>query len=89
MVRGVCIHSSMFLVGPDGLNPRVTYMNVLTSEDDPTQKPTSANLMLLLDSLVASRAIVIEDGAPAAKKPDGERRLLLNIEVEGVRVLVE
>ncbi|KIM40772.1 hypothetical protein M413DRAFT_167654 [Hebeloma cylindrosporum] len=58
----------------------LTYMNVLTSEDDPTRKPTAAELTMVLDSLVSSRAVVVEDGAAIARKAEGERRLLLNIE---------
>jgi len=55
-------------------------MNVLTSENDPTRKPTPAELIMILDSLVSSRAVVVEDGAAVARKAEGERRLLLNIE---------
>jgi len=55
-------------------------MNVLTSDDNPTRKPTPAELIFVLDSLVASRAIVVEDGAAITRKPDGDRRMLLNIE---------
>lgn len=55
-------------------------MNVLTSENDPTRKPTPAELTMVLDSLVSSRAVVVEDGAAIARKAEGERRLLLNIE---------
>ena len=35
---------------------------------------------MILDSLVSSRAVVVEDGAAVARKAEGERRLLLNIE---------
>jgi origin recognition complex subunit 1 len=35
---------------------------------------------MVLDSLVASRAVVLEDGPGVARKAVGERRLLLNIE---------
>ncbi|KAF8972307.1 hypothetical protein BDZ97DRAFT_1784119 [Flammula alnicola] len=58
----------------------LTYVDVLTSEDDPTRKPTPAELVMVLDSLVSSRAVVVEDGAAVARKAEGERRLLLNIE---------
>ena len=44
--------------------------------------------MMILDSLVASRAVVVEDGAAVARKEQGERRMLLNIEQSEVeRVL--
>lgn len=63
----------------------VIYMNVLTSEDDPPRKPTASELTMVLDSLVASRAVVVED---AWRKAEGERRLLLNLEqIEVERVL--
>jgi origin recognition complex subunit 1 len=39
----------------------------------------------VLDSLVSSRAVVVEEGVLVARKPDGERRLLLNIELSEVR----
>jgi hypothetical protein len=48
------------------------------------RKPTSAKLLLVLDSLVSSRAVVVEEGVLVARKSDGERRLLLNIELKGV-----
>lgn len=63
-------------------------MNVLTSEDDPTRKPTHAELTMVLDSLVASRAVVVEDGVAISRKAPGDRRLFLNIEQSEVeRVL--
>ncbi|KDR68521.1 hypothetical protein GALMADRAFT_256748 [Galerina marginata CBS 339.88] len=66
----------------------LTYMNVLTSEDDPTRKPTNSELAMVLDSLVSSRAVVVEDGPAVARKAEGERRMLLNIEQSEVeRVL--
>ena len=39
-----------------------------------------------MDSLVSSRAIMMEEGAALVpRKPDGERRLFLNIELSEVR----
>jgi origin recognition complex subunit 1 len=65
-------------------------MNVLTSSDDPSRKPTPNELSLVLDSLVASRAMLIEDGVAVSRKPEGERRVLLNLESSEVeRVLGE
>lgn len=58
----------------------LTYINVLVSEEEPTRKPTPAELRMVLNSLVASRAVVLEDGSVVARKPEGERRMLLNIE---------
>lgn len=62
------------------MHQHLTYINILTSEEDPTRKPTPAELRMVLDSLVASRAVVLEDGLAVARKPEGERRMLLNIE---------
>ncbi|TFK74218.1 P-loop containing nucleoside triphosphate hydrolase protein [Pluteus cervinus] len=68
----------------------LTYMNSLPGPDDPLRKPTLYELSLILDSLVASRAILVEDGATALRKPEAERRVILNLEqVEVERVLGE
>ena len=65
-------------------------MNVLTSDDDPKRKPTPTELQLVLESLAASRAILVEDGMAVARKPEGERKVLLNLEQNEVeRVLSE
>ncbi|KAG5635717.1 hypothetical protein H0H81_010321 [Sphagnurus paluster] len=66
------------------------YMNVLPSSTDPTRKPTPSELALVLDSLVASRAMLVEDGIAVSRKPEGERKVLLNLELSEVeRVLSE
>lgn len=45
---------------------------------------------MVLDSLVASRAVLLEDGAPMARKPFEQRRCMLNLEQGEVeRVLGE
>ncbi|KAG6812758.1 hypothetical protein H0H92_000673 [Tricholoma furcatifolium] len=68
----------------------IVYMNILTSSTDPTRKPSPAELSQILDSLVASRAMVIEDGAAALRKPDADRMVILNLEQSEVeRVLGE
>ena len=68
----------------------VIYTSILTGDDDPTRKPTFAELNEVLDSLIASRAMLIEDGAAAQRKPAGERKLVLNLEqIEVERVLSE
>jgi len=65
-------------------------MNVLTSPDDPSRKPTPNELLAVLDSLAASRALLVEEGTAVARKPAGERRVLLNMEQGEVeRVLSE
>lgn len=44
----------------------------------------------MLDSLLASRAMLIEDGTVAQRKPEGDRRVVLNLEqIEVERVLSE
>lgn len=54
------------------------------------RKPTFGELNYVLDSLLASRAMLIEDGAVAQRKPEGERRVMLNLEqIEVERVLSE
>ena len=57
----------------------MVYTNVLT-DGESTRKLTPAELKMVLNSLVASRAVVLEDGAVVSRKPEAERRLLLNIE---------
>lgn len=45
---------------------------------------------MVLDSLVASRAILVEEGALVSRKPEDERRMVLNVEhTEVERVLAE
>ncbi|OCB88170.1 P-loop containing nucleoside triphosphate hydrolase protein [Sanghuangporus baumii] len=64
----------------------------LAGDGDSTRKPSPAELRCILDSLLASHAVLIEDasGAAAARRPEGERRLILNIEqIEVQRVLSE
>lgn len=62
----------------------------MTGDDDPSRKPTFGELNCVLDSLLASRAMLIEDGVVAQRKPEGERRVVLNLEqIEVERVLSE
>jgi origin recognition complex subunit 1 len=63
-------------------------MNLLTGEDDPQRRPTNIELALVLESLAASRAILVEEGILASRKPQGDRRVILNVEAGEVeRVL--
>ena len=50
------------------------YVNLLTGDGDSTRKPTQVELKLILDSLVASRALQIEDGVVALRKGESERK---------------
>ncbi|KAG1870761.1 P-loop containing nucleoside triphosphate hydrolase protein [Suillus subalutaceus] len=71
-------------------NQHIVYVEALTSEGDPSRKPTPEELGLVLDSLVASRAMIVEDGVNAVRKPPRERRVILNLEqTEVERVLSE
>lgn len=56
------------------------YMNVLTGADDPKRKPTLGELDMVLESLAASRAMLIEDGVAASRKAEGDRKVILNLE---------
>ncbi|KAJ7770849.1 P-loop containing nucleoside triphosphate hydrolase protein [Mycena maculata] len=71
------------------IHQHTTYVKVL---EDPTvpelRVPTPNELALVLDSLVASRALLMESGAAALRKAEGERKVVLNIEqAEVERVL--
>ncbi|KAG2154009.1 P-loop containing nucleoside triphosphate hydrolase protein [Suillus clintonianus] len=71
-------------------NQHIVYVEVLTSEGDPSRKPTPEELGLVLDSLVASRAMIVEDGVNAVRKPPRDRKVILNLEqTEVERVLSE
>uniref|UniRef100_A0A0W0EUB6 Origin recognition complex subunit 1 n=1 Tax=Moniliophthora roreri TaxID=221103 RepID=A0A0W0EUB6_MONRR len=64
------------------------YVDTLTSDTDPRRKPTYTELDMVLESLVASRAILLEDGVAAMRKAPSERRVVLNLEQSEVeRVL--
>ena len=66
------------------------YMNVLTGANDPLRKPTLGELDMVLESLAASRAMLIEDGVAASRKAGGDRKVILNLEQGEVeRVLSE
>ncbi len=70
----------------------VLHLNLLANEaeGDPTRRPSSDELALVLDALLASHALICEDGAAVARKAEGERRLALNLEYAEVeRVLGE
>ncbi|KIJ51495.1 hypothetical protein M422DRAFT_224152 [Sphaerobolus stellatus SS14] len=66
------------------------YMNILPRSEDPKTKLTLVELALVLDSLVASKAILLEDGLAASRKAPGDRKVILNIEMGEIqRVLSE
>ena len=66
------------------------YTSVLAGDKSPAQNPTPHELSCVFDSLLASRALLIEEGAMAAKKRSDERKIVLNLEqAEVERVLSE
>ncbi|KAI0749213.1 P-loop containing nucleoside triphosphate hydrolase protein [Daedaleopsis nitida] len=68
------------------------YLNLLSNdaEGDPSRRPSGDELVLVLDALLASHALICEDGAAVARKAEGERRVALNLEYAEVeRVLGE
>ncbi|KAJ4487764.1 P-loop containing nucleoside triphosphate hydrolase protein [Lentinula aciculospora] len=62
----------------------VIYVDALTSAGDPTRKPSTNELRLVLESLVASRAMLVEDGTAAMRKPEVERKVVLNLDLNEV-----
>jgi origin recognition complex subunit 1 len=63
------------------------YSGILPSSDDPVRQPNEADLGLVLDALVAARALLLEEGG---RRPPEERRCMLNLEQGEVeRVLGE
>lgn len=67
----------------------LTYTPVL-GEGESTRVPHPSQLTIVLDSLLASHAILMEDGQAAARKPISERRVVLDLEqTEVERVLGE
>ena len=56
------------------------YMNNLPGDNDPKRKPSAGDLGMVLESLAASRAMLIEEGVAASRKAEGDRRVVLNLE---------
>ncbi|KAJ3794984.1 P-loop containing nucleoside triphosphate hydrolase protein [Lentinula aff. detonsa] len=56
------------------------YVDALTSAGDPTRKPSTNELRVVLESLVASRAMIVEDGTMAMRKPESDRKVVLNLD---------
>jgi origin recognition complex subunit 1 len=71
----------------NGVQVRQQHYNYIGVLSDGDRKPTAAELAIVLDSLLASHALLMEDGS---RKMDGDRRLVLNFEqAEVERVLGE
>ncbi|VDC07610.1 unnamed protein product [Peniophora sp. CBMAI 1063] len=61
------------------------YIGALAGDGDSTRHPSNTELAMVLDSLLASHALLMEDGA---RKLDAERKVVLNLEqMEVERVL--
>ncbi|KAJ6619997.1 P-loop containing nucleoside triphosphate hydrolase protein [Mycena sp. CBHHK59/15] len=59
----------------------LTYVKVLEDPNVPRLRiPTPNELTMVLDSLVASRALLVEGGAVASRKAEGDRKIVLNLE---------
>nr|VWP01838.1 Uncharacterized protein [Ganoderma boninense] len=70
-------------------NQHRIYLNLL-AEGEPGRRPSADELVLVLDALLASHALIAEEGAAVARRPEGERRVALNLEYAEVeRVLGE
>lgn len=65
-------------------------MNVIPSGEESTRKPTLSELSMVLSSLVASRAMVVEEGLAVSRKAEVDRKVVLILEqTEVERVLSE
>ncbi|KAJ6581316.1 P-loop containing nucleoside triphosphate hydrolase protein [Mycena capillaripes] len=63
------------------LHQHSTYVKVLEDPDvSELRMPTRNELALVLDSLVASHAVLMEGGAAAMRKAEAERKVMLNLE---------
>lgn len=63
------------------IHQHTTYVKVLEDPNVPAlREPTPNELALVRDSLVASRALIVEGGAAALRKAEGERKVVLNLE---------
>ncbi|TRM64559.1 P-loop containing nucleoside triphosphate hydrolase protein [Schizophyllum amplum] len=68
-------------------NQHLNYIESLTAHDESSRRPSTTELASVLGSLVASRAMLVEDSAMALRKAQAERRVVLNLdqgEVESV-----
>ncbi|KAI0701093.1 P-loop containing nucleoside triphosphate hydrolase protein [Cytidiella melzeri] len=74
----------------DVQHQHLLHLNVLSEEADTMRRPSPGELSMVLDSLAASRAILCEEGVVVSRKPEDEKRVVLNIEhAEVERVLGE
>ena len=62
----------------------------LGEDADTLRRPTTVELLTVLDRLAASRAFLYEEGVAVARKSEDDRRVMLNLEQSEVeRVLGE
>ena len=80
-------------ISPQIQRQHLIYATALAPSDSELLKPyqpTPHELRCVLDTLVASRALLVEEGPIAARKAENDRRVVLNLEVGEVeRVLGE
>ncbi|KIK57659.1 hypothetical protein GYMLUDRAFT_86567 [Collybiopsis luxurians FD-317 M1] len=58
----------------------LNYVDSLTADGEPTRKPSTNELRMVLESLVASRVIFLEEGTAAMRKAEAERKVVFNLD---------
>ena len=69
----------------------IVLLNLLATNtaDDCSRRPSADELARVLGALLASHAVIREDGAAIAHKAEGNRRVALGLEYEAERTLSE
>ena len=70
----------------------IVLLNLLATDtaDDCSRRPEDSELLLVRDALLAAHALIAEDSLALTRRPDGDRRVALNLEYAEVeRVLGE
>lgn len=74
----------------DVQHQHLLHVSVLADAADGAHAPTREELGMVLESLAAARAVLCEDGPQVARRPEDDRRIVLNLEFSEVeRVLGE
>jgi origin recognition complex subunit 1 len=72
------------------LHQHLVYTSLLVGDGEPTRRPSAEELAGVRDALVAARALLVEEGPAAARRPPDAARCMLNLEAAEVeRVLGE
>ena len=61
------------------------FVRRVVDDESPQRKPKEQELLDVLDSLVSSSLLSMESGALAARKPAGDRKVVLQVEKGEVR----